>query len=253
MALWSVSKRDACIYSKFVMQKIKQFFYSEFIAGHSWFDYVFLLTGILLQVVVFFFSDDADTLTLVSSISGVLCVVLGAQGKISNFIFGFIQVTTYIYLSLVAKLYGQVGINVFYLLTMVFGVFTWLRQYRTKEDTEANQLQTRALSLSALVGTIVVVILACFALGYGFQQWSDDSQPYLDAFTTMPAIAAQLLMVARYRDQWYLWLAIDVFGTAMWIAQGNYVMAAMYAFWCANCVYGFINWTREAKPAESNS
>lgn len=229
------------------MSKIKQFFYSEFIAGHSWFDYVFLLTGILLQVAVFCLAPDGDALTLVSSISGVLCVVLGAQGKISNFVFGFIQVLTYIYLSLVAKLYGQVGINVFYLLTMIFGIFTWLRQYRTKADTEANQLQTRALSLPMLIGLIALIILACFALGFAFEHLSDDSQPYLDAFTTVPAIAAQLLMVARYRDQWYLWLAIDVFGTAMWIAQGNYVMAAMYAFWCANCLYGFYNWSKEMK------
>lgn len=229
------------------MQKLKQFFYSEFIAGHSWFDYVFLLTGILLQFLVFFLAPDGDGLTLLSSVTGVLCVVLGAQGKISNFIFGFIQVTTYIYLSLVARLYGQVGINIFYLLTMVFGVFTWLRQYRTKADTEANQLQTRSLSITALIAMIALVILACFALGFAFSRFSDDSQPYLDAFTTVPAIAAQLLMVARYRDQWYLWLAIDVFGTAMWIAQGNYVMAAMYAFWCANCLYGFYNWTKEMK------
>lgn len=229
------------------MSKIKQFFYSEFIAGHSWFDYVFLLTGILLQVAVFWLAPDGDALTLLSSVAGVLCVVLGAQGKISNFVFGFIQVITYIYLSLVAKLYGQVGINVFYLLTMIFGIFTWLRQYRTKADTEANQLQTRALSVPMLIGLIGLIILACFALGFVFEHLSDDSQPYLDAFTTVPAIAAQLLMVARYRDQWYLWLAIDVFGTAMWIAQGNYVMAAMYAFWCANCLYGFYNWSKEMK------
>lgn len=226
--------------------KISKALYQEFIAGHSWFDYVFLLTGVLLQVLVYCF-NPGDPITLVSSISGVLCVVLGAQGKISNFVFGFIQVTTYIYLSLAAKLYGQVGINVFYLLTMVYGVFSWLRRYRVHTDTEAAALETRKLSLPALLGLIGVIILACFALGYGFQRFSDDSQPYLDAFTTVPAIAAQLLMVARYRDQWYLWLAIDVFGTAMWIAQGNYVMAAMYAFWCANCLYGFYNWTKEMK------
>lgn len=232
------------------MNKLKKVLYQEFIAGHSWFDYLFLLTGIALQFVVFCLFPK-EPITIVSGISGVLCVVLGAQGKISNFVFGLIQCSTYIYLSLSAKLYGQVGINLFYLATTLYGIYTWGKNYKVNKESEEASINTRKLSPAALCGVVVTLIAACFALGWGLQTWSDDSQPYLDAFTTMPAIAAQLLMVARYRDQWFLWLAIDVFGTAMWIAQGNYCMAAMYAFWCANCIYGLYNWTRQVKDDSS--
>ena len=228
------------------MEKFKKALYQEFVAGHTWFDYVFLLTGIVLQIVVFILFP-VEPINVVSGIAGVLCVVLGAQGKISNFVFGLIQVSTYIYLSISAKLYGQVGINLFYLATTLYGIYAWKKQYKVDQESEAASINTRKLTIPALLGMIATVILACFALGWGLQTWSDDSQPYLDAFTTVPAIAAQILMVMRYRDQWYLWLAIDVFGTAMWIAQGNYCMAAMYAFWCANCIYGLYNWTRQIK------
>ena len=84
------------------MEKFKKALYQEFVAGHTGFDYVFLLTGIVLQIVVFILFPK-EPINVVSGIAGVLCVVLGAQGKISNFVFGLIQVSTYIYLSISAK------------------------------------------------------------------------------------------------------------------------------------------------------
>jgi hypothetical protein len=78
-----------------------------------------------------------------------------------------------------------------------------------------------------------------------------DSQPYLDAFTTVPAFVAQILMVLVYREQWYIWLLVDVLATIMWFQAGNYCMAAQYIFWCANCVYGYVQWTRKVEVENS--
>ena len=47
-----------------------------------------------------------------------------------------------------------------------------------------------------------------------------------------------------FREQWYLWLMVDVLTMVMWVRAENYCMAAQYAFWCANCVYGYIQWTK---------
>ena len=52
------------------MEKLKKALYQEFVAGHTWFDYVFLLTGIVLQIVVFILFPK-EPINVVSGIAGI--------------------------------------------------------------------------------------------------------------------------------------------------------------------------------------
>jgi nicotinamide mononucleotide transporter len=91
---------------------------------------------------------------------------------------------------------------------------------------------------------VISVVLLSLVVGWLLQRYTDDPQPYLDAFTTVPAIVAQILMVLTFREQWYIWILVDILALVMWLRAGNYCMAAQYLFWCANCVYGYIQWSK---------
>ena len=219
--------------------------YNELIAGRSVFDWAFLAAGLSVQVVVFAFTD-AGWLSVVSGLAGIVSVILCSQGKISTFFFGFIQIATYLYLSLVARLYAEVGINVFYLLSQFYGIWLWRKHYdaatATSEATAGVGLQSRSLRLRVFSLIMLLTLAAAALTGYALRLWTDDSQPWLDAFTTVPAIVAQVLMVMAYREHWYIWLMIDVLAVAMWLRAGDWCLAAQYAFWCANCLYGLHKW-----------
>ena len=88
----------------------------------------------------------------------------------------------------------------------------------------------------------VLTLLGSALAGWGLSAWTDDTQPYLDAFTTVPALVAQVLMILVYREHWFIWLAVDVLSVALWLRAGDYCMVAQYAFWCANCLYGLKRW-----------
>ena len=92
---------------------------------------------------------------------------------------------------------------------------------------------------------IVVVVLAISALtGFLLARYTDDTQPYLDAFTTIPALVAQVLMILAYREQWFFWFFIDILYVILWARAGDYCLLAQHIFWCINCVYGFLRWTK---------
>ena len=59
-------------------------------------------------------------------------------------------------------------------------------------------------------------------------------------------------MILVYREQWYIWLVVDLLATVMWIQAENYCMAAQYAFWCLNCIYGYVHWTRTLENTPNN-
>lgn len=178
--------------------------------------------------------------SLVSGMLGVCSVVFGAQGNILTYVFGFAQVVTYTYLCCLERFYAEIAINIYYFLTMIYGVYCWRRRL----SDNSLQILTRRLSMRLLAFLVLITLLLSLLIGWLLSRYTDDPQPYLDAFTTVPALAAQILMVIAFREQWYLWLFVDILATVMWLRAGNYCMAAQYAFWCANCIYGYVQWTR---------
>ena len=203
----------------------------------TWF---FLILGLLVQVLTFVLMPD-NPISLVSGMLGICSVVLGAQGNILTFVFGFAQVATYTYLCCIERFYAEIAINIYYFITMIYGVYCW----RNRLSNNSLQVQTRRLSIKLIAWGMLLIVLFSWLTGWLLARFTNDPQPYMDAFTTVPAIAAQLLMVLAYREQWYLWLVVDVLAVVMWFRAENYCMAAQYIFWCVNCIYGYIQWTRQ--------
>lgn len=179
--------------------------------------------------------------SLISGLLGICSVVLSAQGNILTFVFGFGQVGTYTYLCVQERFYAEIALNIFYFVTMIYGVYVWKKRLQG----DSWQIQTRQLRGKSLPLLLLSVTAFSVLVGWFLQAYTDDPQPYLDAFTTVPAIMAQILMVLAYREQWYIWMMVDVLALVMWLRAGNYCMAAQYFFWCANCVYGYVQWTRQ--------
>jgi len=206
------------------------------------FDIAFLTLGLLIQVVTYVLMPHDTWLSLLSGCFGICSVCLASQGNILTFAFGFAQVGTYTYLCWTQRFYGEIAINAYYFLTMIYGVYVWSRRLQQRSGEEPLTVVTRSLSRRMMMLIAIGAVLLSLAAGWGLARWTDDTQPYLDAFTTVPALIAQVLMILVYREHWFIWLAVDILSVALWLRAGDYCMAAQYAFWCANCLYGLHRW-----------
>ena len=64
----------------------------------TWFERIWLLLFSIVNVFLYL-KWDSGLIGLISAMSGMLCVVLVAKGKISNFVFGIVKTATYAYIS----------------------------------------------------------------------------------------------------------------------------------------------------------
>ena len=226
------------------MENIKERLSSEFLKGYSLFDRLFLIGMLLLQIIVFILHPDS-LIGIISGISGVISVVLCAKGKISFYYIGFIQTISYLFLAWDNRFYGEVIENIFYLVTMVWGIFIWQKSL-TKTSDGSTQVIVKKFTISQWILSIIGTTVATIIMGYWLNSIG-SSQPYTDATTNIFAIFAQLLMIKRYKEQWIWWLLIDVLCIKMWFVAGNWSMVAMYIAWTINCIYGWYNWSKSNK------
>ena len=219
-----------------MVTKIKNIF-----TGYNCFDKIFLGAMLLLQIIVFIISPDT-LLNIVAGVAGVISVVLCAKGKIEFYFIGFVQTITYLFLAWDNRFYGEVIENIFYLVTMIWGIFVW-KKNSVENDDGSTDVKAKKFTKLQWALSIFGTIAATIAMGY----WLDSigsAQAYTDAATNVLASFAQLLMVRRYREQWIWWLVIDILCMKMWFVAGNWSMFAMYIAWTINCLYGWYNWTK---------
>ena len=230
---------------------IKKVLKEEFVNGKTKFDWFFLGLGLVMQIIAIVYGYITNTpdnlVSIISSISGVLSVVLCAQGKISFYVFGFVQLFTYVFgVAIPNKLWGEAWENLFYFVTMLYGIYVWIKIYNKRSDNKSSEVKAKKLNGIGWAITIGALIVGTTILTFVLKN-TQDPLPFLDAISTIPAFIAQILMVLGYREQWLHWCIIDVASVIMFIMIGNWMMVAMFIFWTLNCVYGWYKWSKSVK------
>ena len=232
------------------MTKTFNYLKREMWDGFSLYEKLFMWGMVVLQILVYIVAPDS-WYGVVAGIAGCISVVLTAKGRWMMYPIGFIQNFTYTVLAFQNMFYGEVIEQVFYIVTMIWGMVAWARNMHTNEDG-TQDVNTRKFGLAEWLFTIVGVAIGTWLFGRVLVAMG-AAQPYTDAATNVMALFAQILMVKRYREQWALWLLIDVFCIKMWWVAGNWSMVAMYVAWTANCIYGWMNWTKLNKMEVANA
>lgn len=199
-------------------------------------------------------------LGFISSISGILCVIFAAKGKIATFYFGVIQAGTYAYIAYGYGLYGEAMLNAFFFLPFQFiGWFLWYKNRKTA-NTAVKGEEVYAKKLGMKQWVILTPIILVAIGGYWFLlNFINATQPGLDSAAVVLSVFAQILMTLRYAEQWLLWIIINVITITVWfltLVQSGGNDWAILAMWCAflvNSVYGYINWRKLAKTDATNT
>ena len=189
-----------------------------------------------------------DTLvSIVSGVTGVICVFLVNMRKLSNFLFGFVNCTLYGYVAYTAQYYGDTMLNwIFYLPIQLIGAYMWAKNM---EDGDMVSLKIDSIKTLLLIclGTLLTVGLYSQALSLLGGKLS-----IVDATTTTLSILATYFMVKGYREQWICWIVVNILSIFMWVqnflANGDgYGVLIMWVMFLANSIYGCYTWFKNSK------
>ncbi len=179
---------------------------------------------------------------LVSSIAavcGIVCVVLCAAGRKSQYYWGFFNIFGYIIIAWLNRYYGEVMLNaLYYLPTQFIGLFIWSRNY----NESSNSVRCKKMSMSQIC--IYLVISGIFVSGYQvILSELKGNATWLDSTSTILSVIANALMVFRYREQWILWIVVDIVTVVMWVLAGDWIMTTMWSVFLLNACYGLYKWS----------
>lgn len=184
-------------------------------------------------------------------LSGILCVGLTAIGRREGYLIGLYNSLSYSVLAYSNGLYGEVYLNLlFFVPTGIIGYVMWRRH--TMPD---KSVAMRQLSWLPRVVITVICIVCTTGLGMLLRINPNQNTPFIDASTNVLSVVATFLMMWRYKEQWLLYIVLNIVTVFMWIerflAGGNAgdMMVLMWTLFLLNAVFGYWRWHIGAKSA----
>lgn len=174
------------------------------------------------------------------------CVFCAALGKKWNWPIGLVGVTMYgLHAWFVWGLYADALLQIFYFGTGALGWYWWYRG-------GANKTEAKVTDLDFTQKSAVFVLIACATgiLGGYLMDNTDSVVPYMDAFTTVTCLIAQVLLMLRNRFNWVLWVIADVVYVYMFYVKGLNILAVEYALFTLNAGFGYWMWTKLQKAGK---
>jgi nicotinamide mononucleotide transporter len=210
-------------------------------------DYTWLMIA-SLSIIGITLLMDGSVISIISALANVVCVILVAQGKLSNYVWGTVGVVTYAYLAYTWGYFGETFLNAFYYIPMQFvGFYLWNKNQKDDSKTTSSSVVIRELSkIKKIIGVISIPVI--IAIGAGILYLIGGKLVILDATTTVLSILAMVLMAMRMKEQWYLWIIVNMVSIYMWLSAyllGNPDGIATLLMWIVfllNSFYGLYKW-----------
>ncbi|MDQ3754479.1 MAG: nicotinamide riboside transporter PnuC [Acidobacteriota bacterium] len=171
-------------------------------------------------------------------VTGAACVYLVIEENIFNFPVGIANNIFFIALFMQARLYGDAGLQLVYIILGIHGWYWWLRGGQNHTALKVARAPIHILCLLAVlmvIGTLGLTLVLRAVRG---------SAPALDALTTMLSLAAQYLLNCKFIENWYIWIIADLLYIYLYAVKGLHLTALLYFIFLCLCLAGLINWHR---------
>jgi nicotinamide mononucleotide transporter len=174
---------------------------------------------------------------------GIVSVYLSVREKVWSWPTGIVNVSLYIFIFLKAKLYADMGLQVFYVVISFYGWWNWLYGGENHSELRVTRLSRRGLLLLPFVFVAGSALLGTF-----LRHHTDAALPYMDSSLTVASLIAQYLMTKKVLENWLIWIVADVAYIGMYIYKDLYPTAFLYAVFLVLATLGWVEWKKSLEP-----
>ena len=229
---------------------IAKLLWQDLFGGRSLSQWLYLIALSSLPFILEFTSgqEQHDWLGLFASWTGIVCVILVAEGRASNYLFGAVNSAIYLILSFQASFYGEVLTTVYFFIMQPIGLYTWLSNRVNEQDKEEpSHFEAKQLDWHGWLKYLALTALIWIGMGLAYKS-IHSHRPFRDSVTDATNGIGQLLMTGLYREQWIFWIATNLFSIYLWWGSNLHIQA-MYWVYTLNSIVGWYQWTKAVKKA----
>ncbi len=174
---------------------------------------------------------------IVGTVFGLWSVMLTVRARVACWPTGIVSVVAYGILFLQIRLYADALLQVFFTATSFWGWWLWVRGGENHGELPVSRLLPRERWRIGLVTVVAIAVAA-----WMFRSYTDAHLPFWDSTIAGGSVAAQLLLMKKKIESWWLWIAVDVLSVGVYVYKAVYLTAILYAVFLFLAVKGLRAW-----------
>lgn len=179
-----------------------------------------------------------SSLEILSTAFAFLYIILSIAERQISWLLAIVSSLLYVFLFWQSKLYYQSALQVFFILSGLYGWWAWdqKREAEIKISSLSSKQNLSCLGISILAGAMASLILRYF---------SDSPAPFLDAITTVFSITATLLTAHKKIESWFYWILINIFSIWLFSSQQLSLTSIVYIAFLILAIIGLNSWSKK--------
>ncbi|NEP43424.1 MAG: nicotinamide mononucleotide transporter [Okeania sp. SIO2H7] len=137
-----------------------------------------------------------------------------------------------------ARLYGEVAIQLFYLVTSLQAIYIWLRGGKDRTEKPIERISRKKAIATFFLAIVLVLTLQAVLSKLG------GAAPFWDALTTILSLTAHLYLMQRYLESWYIWILVDTIYVPLYASRELYLTSGLYAVFLVMAAIGLYNFRK---------
>jgi nicotinamide mononucleotide transporter len=178
-------------------------------------------------------------LELISFVLAIITVALNIRQVHWAWLFAILSSALYAVVFFDAKLYGDMGLQIVFILVSVWGWTLWLRGGSGPDVMRVTRLSRPGLGLSVFAWLAGFVMLAWF-----LRSLTDSDVPYVDGFLTAGSLLGQVLLSRKKLENWHVWIIVDILYVGLYVYKNLILTALLYALFVVMAMLGLRVWRK---------
>ncbi len=179
------------------------------------------------------------SMEIAANVFNASSIVLAGRNNIHTWWTGVVGCVLFALVFFQARLYADVTLQGFFILTSVVGWWHWaaVRRGAPLPVRRAERAKVVWLGLAALGGS----------LGYGWtlQRYTNAAAPFVDSLVLAFSVLGQFLLMGRRYENWWCWLLVNTIAVPLYMSRGLHLTAALYVLFWINAFVSLRRWRRE--------
>lgn len=185
-------------------------------------------------------------------VTGLLYLFLEIRQHQWMWIVGFITSLIYVFVFFSAKIYADMGLNVYYVLISIYGFIEWGRKGKRvpQEKEEEEAIVYRRATPALLAGATAAIVVLWAVIWYILAHFTDSPIPAGDALTTAAGIVATWMLARRIIEHWLFWIGVNFLSMYLYFLRGLYPTMFLYLCYAVLAIVGLYTWKKKGLKAE---
>jgi nicotinamide mononucleotide transporter len=150
---------------------------------------------------------------------------------------GIASVVLYAWIYFDAKLYAEAGLQVIWLVLLIYGWWHWLHGGANRTELPVTRTPRSGWILAIVSGGVMTAVIVTIQ-----RNFTDNPAPFVDSSIAAWSIVAQWMTARKWLENWIFWLLVNAAAVPLYITRELWLTAVLYAILFVLAIEGWRKW-----------